>query len=166
MFDFNNNYQKIQNLMVSYREIKNKAKELFDEREIYGRQREELFTRFGNRYGNVADSEARIYTEQELTQLRLELANSAGLWPLIKSMLGFGKSQREVYRELMGKLTGLLNFMENQIRDCRSEADAIRNIHRHIKVPCVMEDVPVILTGPVMLYQKPSRIQEFFWEIS
>ena len=25
----------------------------------------------------------------------------------------------------MGKLTGLLNFMEDQIRDCRSEADAI-----------------------------------------
>ena len=125
MFDFSNNYQKIQKLISSYREIKNRAKELFDEREIYGRQKEELFARFGNRYGNVADSEARIYTEQELTQLRLELANSAGLWPLIKSMLGFGKSQRDVYRELMGKLTGLLNFMENQIRDCRSEADAI-----------------------------------------
>ena len=174
MFDFNNNYQKIQELIRNYRAIKRRATELFDEREIYNHQKAELFARFGNRYGNVADSEARIYTEQELTQLRLELANSAGLWPLIKSMLGFGKSQREVYRELMGKLTGLLNFMEDQIRDCRSEADAIwysfsrypRNIHRHIKVPCVMEDVPVILTGPVMLYQKLSRIQEFFWEIS
>lgn len=125
MFDFNNNYQKIQELIRNYRAIKRRATELFDEREIYNHQKAELFARFGNRYGNVADSEARIYTEQELTQLRLELANSAGLWPLIKSMLGFGKSQREVYRELMGKLTGLLNFMEDQIRDCRSEADAI-----------------------------------------
>ena len=119
MFDFNNNYQKIQELIRNYRVIKRRATELFDEREIYNHQKAELFARFGNRYG------ARIYTEQELTQLRLELANSAGLWPLIKSMLGFGKSQREVYRELMGKLTGLLNFMEDQIRDCRSEADAI-----------------------------------------
>lgn len=125
MFDFNNNYQKIQELIRNYRTIKRNATELFDVREIYNHQKAELFARFGNRYGNVGDSEARVYTEQELTQLRLELANSAGLWPLIKSMLGFGKSQREVYRELMGKLTGLLNFMEDQIRECRSEADAI-----------------------------------------
>lgn len=125
MFDFNNNYQKIQELIRNYRTIKRNATELFDEREIYNHQKAELFARFGNRYGNVGDSEARVYTEQELTQLRLELANSAGLWPLIKSMLGFGKSQREVYRELMGKLTGLLNFMEDQIRECRSEADTI-----------------------------------------
>ena len=70
MFDFNNNYQKIQELIRNYRAIKRNATELFDEREIYNHQKAELFARFGNRYGNVGDSEARVYTEQELTQLR------------------------------------------------------------------------------------------------
>ena len=94
---------------------------------------------------------------------------------LLRVCLDLGKVRGRVYRELMGKLTGLLNFMEDQIRDCRSEADAIwyklqqiseEYTQAYKKVPCVMEDVPVILTGPVMLYQKLSRIQEFFWEIS
>ena len=59
MFDFNNTYQKIQELIRNYRAIKRRATELFDEREIYNHQKAELFARFGNRYGNVADSEAR-----------------------------------------------------------------------------------------------------------
>ena len=33
MFDFNNNYQKIQELIRNYRAIKRNATELFDERE-------------------------------------------------------------------------------------------------------------------------------------
>ena len=106
MFDFNNNYQKIQELIRNYRAIKRRATELFDEREIYNHQKAELFARFGNRYGNVADSEARIYTEQELTQLRLELANSAGLWPLIKSMLGFGKKSERGLPGVNGETDG------------------------------------------------------------
>ena len=51
MFDFNNNYQKIQELIRNYRAIKRRATELFDEREIYNHQKAELFARFGNRYG-------------------------------------------------------------------------------------------------------------------
>lgn len=47
MFDFNNNYQKIQELIRNYRAIKRRATELFDEREIYNHQKAELFARFG-----------------------------------------------------------------------------------------------------------------------
>lgn len=43
MFDFNNNYQKIQELIRNYRTIKRNATELFDEREIYNHQKAELF---------------------------------------------------------------------------------------------------------------------------
>ena len=46
MFDFNNNYQKIQELIRNYRTIKRNATELFDEREIYNHQKAELFARF------------------------------------------------------------------------------------------------------------------------
>lgn len=42
MFDFNNNYQKIQELIRNYRAIKRNATELFDEREIYNHQKAEL----------------------------------------------------------------------------------------------------------------------------
>lgn len=125
MFDFKQHYQEILKLIHSYYEINSQCNELLTENEQYKRQKEELLARFGNRYGKVGAGEARIYTEQELTQLRLELANSAGLWALIKSMLGFGKNQREVYQELMGKLNGLLNFMQNQIDNCQNEAASV-----------------------------------------
>lgn len=125
MFDFKQCYQQILNLIQSYHEINSRCNELFIENEQYERQKNELFARFGNRYGKVGAGEAKIYTEQELTQLRLELANSGGLWSLLKSMLGFGKSQRDVYQELMGKLNGLLNFMQNQIENCQNESTSI-----------------------------------------
>lgn len=125
MLDFKQKYQDVVNLMHLYHRYMLQCNELIEENERYGHQKEELVSRFGNKYGKVGAGEARIYTEQELTQLRLDLANSAGLWALIKSMLGFGKNQKEVYYELMGKLNGLLNYMGDQIRKCQSEADAI-----------------------------------------
>lgn len=127
MFDFRQRYQEITNLIQRYQEADANCRELLGEKEQYKAQKGELAERFGNRYGNVKASEARKYTEQELMQLRLELANSAGLWALIKSMLGFGKSQKDAYYELMEKLNGLLNYMEDRIRDSEGEAAAILN---------------------------------------
>ena len=119
MFDFRQHYQMIVSLIQKYQEVNDHCNELITENEQYKKQKGELFARFGGKYGNVNASEARNYTEQELTELRLQLANSAGLWALIKSMLGFGKSQKDAYRELMEKLNGLLDYMEGQIRDSK-----------------------------------------------
>lgn len=127
MFDFRQRYQEITGLIRRYQEVDSQCKELITENEQYKKQKGELFSRFGRRYGNVGAGEARNYTEDELTELRLELANSAGLWALLKSMLGFGKSQKDVYCELMGKLNGLLDYMEEQIQDSQGEAAAILN---------------------------------------
>ena len=125
MFDFKKQYREAINLMHACDKNASRCQELSAEKELYNRQKEELFSRFGSKYGKVGAGEARIYTEQELTQLRLELANSAGLWALIKSMLGFGKNQREVYRELMGKLNGLLDYMDSQIKECQNETESV-----------------------------------------
>lgn len=127
MFDFKQRYQEITGLIRRYQEVDSRCKELITENEQYKKQKGELFSRFGGRYGNVKAGESRNYTEQELTELRLELANSAGLWALIKSMLGFGKSQKDVYCDLMGKLNGLLDYMDGQISDSQGEAAAILN---------------------------------------
>lgn len=127
MFDFRQHYQMIVSLIQKYQEVNDHCNELITENEQYKKQKGELFARFGGKYGNVNASEARNYTEQELTELRLQLANSAGLWALIKSMLGFGKSQKDAYRELMEKLNGLLDYMEGQIRDSKGEAAVILN---------------------------------------
>lgn len=127
MFDFRQRYQEITGLLQRYQELRVHCDELIEENEQYKKQKAELFSRFGKRYGNIKTGEARNYTEQELMELRIQLANSAGVWALIKSMLGFGKSQKDVYAELMSNLNGLLYYMEEQIRNREGEAAAILN---------------------------------------
>ena len=68
-----------------------------------------------------AVSQLLNYIESLSPRIGIEAAQLS----LLKSMLGFGKSQRDVYQELMGKLNGLLNFMQNQIENCQNESTSI-----------------------------------------
>ena len=127
MFDFQQNYREICNLVQRYGEVLKQCNALNAEIDQYKKQKAELYARFGQKYGNVKASEARQYTEKELTEMRMELANSAGFLALIKSMLGFGKSQKDAYRELMGKMNGLLSYIDSKVKEKQGELGAIVN---------------------------------------
>lgn len=127
MTGFEKYYQEVESLSQNYEKVDAKCRAFAEEIERYQTQKKELLAHFGTKYGNVRAGEMRSYTEEELLKLRTELANSAGLLALIKSMLGFGKSQRYFYEELMGKLNGLLSYMGKQLRDCQNEEKTIIN---------------------------------------
>lgn len=127
MFDFSAHYENIRVIIEKYKTVCSCVSALQEEAAHYQKQKSELFARFGTKYGNVRVAEVRNYSEEELLKVRMELANSVGILALIKSTLGFGKSQKEVYKELMGKINGLLNYMDCQIRDKQSETVGFLN---------------------------------------
>ena len=79
-----------------------------------------LSEKYGSKYSFEGKVVERLYSEEEIEVIKAELLDKSIL-TLIKRLLGFGKKTGEIYAELMGKLTGLIGYLRNEIRTLEKE---------------------------------------------
>ena len=73
-----------------------------------------LSERYGAKYSFEGNATERPYSKDEINEIKAELLDKSIL-TLLKRLLGFGKKTRVIYAELMGKLTGLIGYLRNEI---------------------------------------------------
>lgn len=94
----------------------------------------QLYEKYHNKYGVINTVETRHYSMEELAQIREELADTSIL-TLLKRFFGIGKKNDEIYAELMGKLKGLLVYLNEQLEDHRKMRD---KAHDAMKISAVL----------------------------
>ena len=91
--------------------------------------RSQMYEKYSGRYGTVQRGESRMYTEEELRQIRMELADTS-FATLIKRFFGFGKSTKDIYIDLMSKMNGLIYYLHTQ---CEFHEQKYREISAQIE---------------------------------
>lgn len=103
----------IDSFLQSYIYEKSECETLAIEEKRFRELRTQMYERYSGKYGTVQRGESRRYTEEELRQIRMELADTS-LATIIKRFLGFGKSTKDIYVDLMSKLNGLIYYLHEQ----------------------------------------------------
>lgn len=120
---------KIDTLLQEYVNEIASMTELSTEEKRFKELRIQMYERYSGKYGAVQRGESRMYTEEELRQIRMELADTS-FATLIKRLLGFGKSTKEIYIDLMSKLNGLIYYLHSQ---CEVHQKNSSEISDHIR---------------------------------
>lgn len=100
-----------------------------------------LSERYGSRYSFEGNGVVRPYSKEEIDAIKAELLDTSFL-TLIKRLLGFGKKTGVIYAELMGKLTGLIGYLRNEINTLENELgekeqglrNAARQLGQNVKI--------------------------------
>ena len=106
----------------SYEVMMSELREISAEEKRFKELRTQMYEKYSGKYGAVQRGESRMYTEEELRQIRMELADTS-FATLIKRFLGFGKSTREIYIDLMSKLNGLIYYLHEQSENYQTHCD-------------------------------------------
>ena len=91
----------------------------------------QLFEKYHKKYGIINTVENQRYSLQELAQIRAELADTSFL-TLLKRFLGIGKKNDEIYADLMGKIRGLLNYLNEQLQEHEQSMKIVGTAIEHL----------------------------------
>lgn len=117
--DFLESKKQLEQLIAVYEREAEEEHALRREIGNFSKFREQLLEKYGGKFENVEKAAVRRYSRAELEELREELADTSFL-TIIKRFLGIGKKAEESYAELVGKLNGLLAFLEEQFKKAGS----------------------------------------------
>ncbi len=76
----------------------------------------QLSEKYANKYGMISEAEQGHYSLAELESIRAELADTSFL-TLLKRFFGIGKSNEEIYTDLMRKILGLISYLKIQLEE-------------------------------------------------
>ncbi|MCD7818361.1 MAG: hypothetical protein LUH07_04850, partial [Lachnospiraceae bacterium] len=110
---FQSGYERLNKLLNTYHKAMAESESLAAEEKHYKDFRTQMYDRYLSKYGAVQGGESKRYTEEELRQIRMELADTS-FTTLLKRFFGIGKSTKESYFELVGKLNGLIRYLHEQ----------------------------------------------------
>lgn len=104
---------EIEILLEAFSSEQEKGLALETEEKRFRELRTQMYDRYSGKYGTGQRGESHRYSEEELCQIRMELADTS-FATLIKRFLGIGKSTKEIYSDLMSKLNGLIRYLHEQ----------------------------------------------------
>lgn len=123
---------KINVLLQDYVDTISGFNDLETEEKRFKELRTQMYEKYSGKYGAVQRGESRMYTDEELRQIRMELADTS-FATLIKRFFGFGKSTKDIYIDLMSKLNGLIYYLHGQCETHQKRSNEIADsIHREI----------------------------------
>lgn len=81
-------------------------------------------SKYAKKYGYIRKAtDMDTYSREDINRLRVELADNS-IMTILKRFLGIGKNQEMLYREYMGKVNGLIAYLEAADSNCVRERGA------------------------------------------
>lgn len=111
--DFERKIEVLEECIHIYEEEELVVKNLEQEINDINITKNDLYHQFHHKYGMINNAESRHYTMEEIIEARKELADTS--WKTLIKRLFFGRRADEIYGDLMGKLIGLLDYLQSEL---------------------------------------------------